>query len=219
LQIRLPNDVETLSAEEVLAWALERFPGKVALACSFQKEETVLLDMLFALEPEARVFAVDTHHLFPETYQYWHAVEERYGVTIEKFEGPPVEDKLWETKPDLYLAIAKVAPFVRALGGLDAWVTGIRRSQSPTRANAPKLGWDEQHELWKASPLADWTDERCWDYIRERRLPYNALHDRGYDSIGDRHSTQPGPGRSGRWAGSDKTECGIHTIPSTEVTA
>jgi len=217
LQIELPTDIEGLGAQEVLAFLLGRFPGKVALACSFQKEETVLLDMLFALEPSARVFAIDTHYLFPETYEYWKQVEQRYGTTVEVFEGPAVEDKLWETKPDLYLAIAKVAPLVAALGGLDAWITGIRRDQSPTRADAPKLGWDEQHELWKANPLADWTDEQCWEYIRERGLPYNPLHDRGYDSIGDMHSTQPGKGREGRWAGTAKVECGIHTVPADDV--
>jgi phosphoadenosine phosphosulfate reductase len=124
---------------------------------------------------------------------------------------------LWERKPDLYLAIAKVAPLVTALGGLDAWITGIRRDQSPTRADAPKLGWDEQHELWKANPLADWADERCWEYVRAHGLPYNPLHDRGYDSIGDTHSTQPGVGRSGRWAGTDKVECGIHTVATGDL--
>jgi phosphoadenosine phosphosulfate reductase len=215
--LQLPADVESFSPEQILGWTLEQFPGRVALACSFQKEETVLLDMLFALDPKARVFAVDTHYLFPETYAYWRDVEKRYGTTIEVFEGPPVEDKLWETKPDLYLAIAKVAPLVTALGGLDAWITGIRRDQSPTRADAPKLGWDDKHELWKANPLASWTDELCWEYIRARGLPYNPLHDQGYDSIGDTHSTQPGAGRSGRWVGTDKVECGIHTIPSADV--
>ena len=215
--MQIPPEVESYSPEQILALLLEQFPGKVALACSFQKEETILVDMLFALEPSARVFAVDTHHLFPETYAYWREVEQRYGTTVEVFAGPPVEDKLWETKPDLYLAIAKVAPLVTALGTLDAWITGIRRDQSPTRVDAPKLGWDEHHELWKANPLADWSDDDCWAYIHERGLLYNPLHDRGYDSIGDRHSTQPGKGRSGRWAGTDKTECGIHTIPSAEV--
>jgi phosphoadenosine phosphosulfate reductase len=222
--LHLPADVESLTPEEILSFLFERLPGRVALACSFQKEETVLLDMLFGLEPTARVFAIDTHHLFPETYAYWRDVEKRYGTTIEVFAGPSPDDlalvhgeRLWEQKPDLYLAIAKVAPLVRALAGLDAWVTGIRRDQSPTRADAPKLGWDEQHELWKASPLADWTDEMCWEYIRARELPYNPLHDQGYDSIGDSHSTKPGAGRSGRWAGIDKVECGIHTVPSPDV--
>jgi phosphoadenosine phosphosulfate reductase len=166
--------------------------------------------MLFALEPKARVFTIDTHHLFPETYELWREVERRYDARIEAFEASQVEDKLWETKPDLYLAIAKVEPLTRALLDLNCWVTGIRRDQSPTRADAPKLGWDAAHELWKANPLAGWSDDDCWAYIRERDLPYNALHDRGYASIGDVHSTLPGVGREGRWSGTDRTECGIH---------
>jgi len=209
--LQLPPDVDALSAEDVLALCLREFPGRVALACSFQKEETVLLDLLFGLEPKARVFAIDTHHLFPETYELWHEVERRYDTRVEVFEGAPVEEGLWETKPDLYLAIAKVEPLNRALLDLDCWITGVRRDQSPTRAAAPKLGWDEAHELWKANPLADWTDEQCWAYIRGRDLPYNPLHDRGYASIGDIHSTVPGAGREGRWAGTARTECGLHT--------
>ncbi len=212
-----PAAAEELEARELLALLLEELPGRVALACSFQKEESVLLDLLFELEPAARVFAIDTHHLFPETYALWREVERRYGTTIEAFEGPPVEDGLWDTNPDLYLAIAKIEPLNRALLDLDAWITGVRRDQSPTRADAPKLAWDEQHGLWKANPLADWTAEDCWAYIRERGLPYNALHDQGYDSIGDAHSTRPGKGREGRWEGTDRTECGIHTVSTKEV--
>jgi phosphoadenosine phosphosulfate reductase len=209
-QTQLPPDVEALTAEEVVRFCVEAFPGRVALACSFQKEESVLLDLLFGLEPQARVFAIDTHYLFPETYELWREVEQRYDTTIETFEGPPVEDGLWESKPDLYLAIAKVEPLNRALLDLDCWITGIRRDQAPTRATAPKLGWDAAHELWKANPLADWTDEDCWRTIRQRGLPYNPLHDRGYASIGDTHSTLPGSGREGRWAGTERTECGLH---------
>jgi phosphoadenosine phosphosulfate reductase len=200
-----------MSAQDVVALVVHEFPERVALACSFQKEESVLLDMLFAVEPNARVFAIDTHYLFPETYALWRSVEQRYDTTIEVFEGGSVEDGLWETKPDLYLSIAKVEPLNRALLDLDCWITGVRRDQSPTRANAPKLGWDAAHELWKANPLVDWSDDDCWSYIRERGLPYNALHDRGYASIGDTHSTIPGAGREGRWAGTDRTECGLHT--------
>jgi phosphoadenosine phosphosulfate reductase len=208
--LQLPPDVEAMSAEEILRFCVEMFPGKVSLACSFQKEETVLLDMLFALDSNARVFAIDTHHLFAETYEYWREVEKRYDTKVERFEGGTVEDGLWDTKPDLYLAIAKVEPLNRALLDLDCWITGVRRDQSPTRADAPKLGWDAAHELWKANPLADWSDDDCWAYIRGRGLPYNALHDRGYASIGDTHSTLPGAGREGRWAGTDRTECGLH---------
>src|SRR5436190_808125 len=200
-----------MSAREILRFCLDMFPGKASLACSFQKEESVLLDMLFELEPRARVFAIDTHHLFPETYELWREVEARYDTKIETFAGKPVEDRLWEKNPDLYLAVAKLEPLTRALLDLDCWITGIRRDQSPTRADAPKLGLDDKHELWKANPLADWSGEDCWAYIRERGLPYNKLHDRGYASIGDTHSTQPGEGREGRWAGTERTECGIHT--------
>ena len=217
--LQLPPDVESWPAQRVVEYVLGEFPDRVALACSFQKEESVLLDMIFELEPKARVFAIDTHHLFPETYELWRRVEGRYGIRVEAFAGPPVEDGLWETKPDLYLSIAKVEPLTRALLDLDCWITGIRRDQSPTRAAAPKLGWDEAHELWKANPLADWSDDDCWAYIRERGLPYNPLHDRGFDSIGDTHSTQPGRGREGRWAGTGRLECGIHTGASEEAPA
>jgi phosphoadenosine phosphosulfate reductase len=224
LETAQPDDIallaersESLTAEDLLASLVERFHPRLALACSFQKEESVLLDLLFRLEPKARVFAIDTHYLFPETYELWREVERRYDTTIEVFEGPsPAKlaashgEAPWERKPELYLAVAKVEPLVRALGDLDCWITGIRRDQSPTRANAPKLGWDSAHELWKASPLADWSEGDCWTYIRERGLPYNALHDRGYASIGDTHSTIPGAGRDGRWAGTDRTECGLH---------
>jgi phosphoadenosine phosphosulfate reductase len=209
--------VEAMGAEEILRTVLDAFRGKVALACSFQKEEAVLLDLLFELDPKARVFALDTHVLFPETYAVWREVERRYSTQVEVFQGPSLGrqaathgDALWERNPELCCSIRKVAPLARALSGLDAWITGLRRDQSPTRANAPKLLWDESHELWKANPLADWTDDDCWAYIKERNLPYNELHDRGYSSIGCTHCTLPGAGRAGRWAGSAKTECGLH---------
>jgi phosphoadenosine phosphosulfate reductase len=209
--LSLPPDVEALKAEEILRFCVETFPGKVSLACSFQKEESVLLDLLFAIDPKARVFAIDTRYLFPETYELWREVERRYDTKVEVFQAPPVEDGLWESKPDLYLAIAKVAPLNTALLDLDCWITGVRRDQSPTRADTPKLAWDAKHELWKASPLADWSDEMVWATIKERGLPYNPLHDQGYASIGDTHSTLPGQGREGRWAGTDRTECGLHS--------
>jgi phosphoadenosine phosphosulfate reductase len=217
---RLPElDWEAMSAQEVLAGVLAAFPGRVSLACSFQKEESVLLDMLFAIEPRARVFALDTHVLFPETYSVWREVERRYGTKVAVYQGPSLGrqaaahgDELWKTNPTLCCSIRKVAPLAEALGDLDCWITGMRRDQSPTRANAPKVGWDDKHELWKANPLADWSDDDCWAYINERGLPYNDLHDRGFASIGCTHCTLPGTGREGRWAGAEKTECGLHTV-------
>ena len=164
--------------------------------------------MLLGAEPKARVFALDTHVLFPETYALWRRIEKRYGIAIEVYEGPSLGrqaathgDALWERNPNLCCAIRKVEPARPALSGVDCWITGIRRDQSPTRADAPKLGWDERHEIWKANPLADWSDDDVWTYIRERDLPVNELHDRGYASIGCTHCTQPGDGSRGPLVG------------------
>ena len=208
---------EQLPAHELVGYLVETFGVDLALACSFQKEESVLLDMLLAADPKARVFALDTHVLFEETYGVWREIEKRYGIEIEAYSGPSLGrqaathgDSLWASNPALCCSIRKVGPLARALSGLDCWITGVRRDQSPTRAETPKLGWDEKHELWKASPLADWSDSDVWAYIRERELPYNPLHDRGYASIGCTHCTAPGEGREGRWSGLDKTECGLH---------
>lgn len=211
------TDPETLSAPEVLGVMVEQFHPKLTLACSFQKEEAVLLDMVLAIEPGARVFALDTHVLFPETYAVWRQIEKRYGIQVEVYEGPSLGrqaaihgDALWASNPSLCCAIRKVGPLGEALAGLDGWITGVRRDQSPTRATTPKLGWDERHGLWQANPLADWTDADVLAYIDERDLPVNALHAQGYASIGCTHCTAPGSGREGRWTGSDKTECGLH---------
>ena len=211
------TDVESLPAEQVVETVLEALHPNVALACSFQKEESVLLDMLLEREPETRVIALDTHVLFPETYAVWREVERRYGIRVEVHEGPSLGrqaavhgDALWERNPDLCCSIRKIGPLSAALSGLDGWITGVRRDQALSRADTPKLGWDDRHELWKASPLADWSDDDVWAYVQERELPVNPLHSRGYASIGCTHCTSPGTGREGRWAGSGKTECGLH---------
>lgn len=210
-------DPEALSAPELLGVMVEQFHPRLSLACSFQKEEAVLLDLLLGIAPDARVFALDTHVLFPETYEVWRQVEKRYGIKVEVYEGPSLGrqaathgDALWESNPTLCCAVRKVAPLGHALADLDGWITGLRRDQSPTRANAAKLGWDERHELWQANPLADWTDADVMTYIGEHELPVNALHAQGYASIGCTHCTQPGADRSGRWSGTSKTECGLH---------
>jgi len=173
--------------------------------------------MLLEREPAARVFALDTHVLFPETYAVWRQVEQRYKTKIDVYEGPSLGrqaavhgEALWERNPNLCCAIRKVEPLTRALADVDCWVTGIRREQSPPRATAPKLGWDAHHDVWKANPLAEWSDADVWAYIREHELPVNELHDRGYASIGCTHCTRPGEGRTGRWSGTEKTECGLH---------
>jgi phosphoadenosine phosphosulfate reductase len=211
-------DLEELDAPGVLALVVERFHPRLTVACSFQKEASVILDLLLAIAPDARVFTLDTHVLFPETYDTWRRVEERYGIEVQVFQGPSIArqaavhgDRLWERDPDACCAIRKVAPLNAALEGMDAWISGLRRDQSPSRATTPKLTWDAKHGLWKANPLADWTERDVWRYIAEHDLPYNPLHDRGYSSIGCTHCTAPGSGRDGRWTGSGKSECGLHT--------
>jgi phosphoadenosine phosphosulfate reductase len=214
---QIAPDLEHLGAEEVLKYAVDRFHPRLTVACSFQKEASVVLDLLLRQAPDARVFTLDTHVLFPETYETWKRVEERYGIEIEVFQGPSLGrqaathgDKLWERDPDACCDLRKVQPLDDALADADAWIAGLRRDQSPSRAGTPKLAWDDKHARWKFHPLADWTDKDVWSYILEHDLPYNPLHDQGYAAIGCTHCTRPGAGREGRWAGSGKTECGLH---------
>jgi phosphoadenosine phosphosulfate reductase len=212
-----PPEVEHLDASEVLELMVERFHPRLTVACSFQKESAVILDLLLRIAPDARVFTLDTHVLFDETYDTWRRVEERYGIEVEVFQGPSLGrqaavhgDRLWERDPDRCCDLRKVRPLERALAGVDAWISGVRRDQSPSRAGTAKVAWDERHERWKANPLADWSEKDVWRYISEHDLPYNPLHDRGYASIGCTHCTKPGDGRDGRWTGSAKSECGLH---------
>jgi phosphoadenosine phosphosulfate reductase len=217
MAIAVPTELERAPAEEVLAYAAERFHPRLFVACSFQKEASVIMDMLVRIEPEARFFTLDTGVLFEETHATWRALEERYGIEVEVFKGISLEeqaerhgDELWNRNPDLCCGIRKVTPLQQALGEVDAWVAGVRRDQSPTRAHTQKLHWDDKHGLWKLNPLADWSERDVWDYLARHDIPYNTLHDRGYASIGCTHCTKPGDGRDGRWAGHDKTDCGMH---------
>ncbi|MBX5469006.1 MAG: phosphoadenylyl-sulfate reductase [Thermoleophilaceae bacterium] len=211
------HEVERLGAEELLEQLVERFHPRLYVACSFQKEASVIMDMLLRIEPSARFFTLDTGLLFPETYATWRALEERYGVKIDVYQGMSLArqrslhgDALWARDPDACCGIRKVAPLKEALADVDCWISGLRREQSPLRADTPKLHWDDRHGLYKANPLADWSERDVWNYIFKHDIPYNALHDRGYESIGCTHCTVPGSGRDGRWAGTEKTECGLH---------
>ena len=203
------EQLESAGAKELLAWALERFGERLTVACSFQKEESVLLHMLCGLTAAPRVFTIDTGVLFAETLATWRAFEQRFGLRVEAFDARSPQQP-WSA--ERCCGEAKVAALQRALAGCEAWVSGIRREQAPTRAGAPKLERDERRGIWKLSPLADWSDKMVWSYIFAHDLPYNPLHDAGYDSIGCAPCTLPGSGREGRWAGEDKTECGIHVV-------
>jgi phosphoadenosine phosphosulfate reductase len=201
------HELEQAPPEEILAYAVERFHPRLTMACSFQKEESVLLHMLCSVCDDPRVFTLDTGVLFPETLQTWKQFEDRFGLRIEPIDAQAPEG-FWTM--NRCCTDAKVEALNRGLEGMEAWITGIRREQAPTRAAAAKLERDHLHGLWKVNPLADWSDEDLWRYIRQHELPYHPLHDRGYASIGCEPCTLPGAGREGRWAGLDKTECGIH---------
>jgi phosphoadenosine phosphosulfate reductase len=192
-----------------------RHGERAVLLCSFQKEESVLIDELLRLDQgtgeTVRIVTIDTGVLFPETLETWRQFEERFGVKIEvqdasnrEREGGP-----W-SGPEHCCSVAKVAALESSLAGAEGWITGIRREQGPTRADTELIERDGKRNLWKYNPLAHWTDKDLWRRIHERNLPYNPLHNQGYESIGCAPCTQPGSGREGRWAGTDKTECGLH---------
>jgi phosphoadenosine phosphosulfate reductase len=189
-----------------------RHRDHAVLLCSFQKEESVLIDELLRLDQgtgrAVRIVTIDTGVLFEETLRAWREFEEHFGVKIEVQDatspGAP-----W-SGPENCCSAAKVAALTRALHGADAWITGIRREQAPTRAEAQLIERDAARGMWKYNPLAHWSERDLWQRIHERGLPYNELHDKGYESIGCATCTLPGAGRDGRWAGTDKTECGLH---------
>ena len=180
-------DFETASAQEVIAYAVERFHPLLKLACSFQKEESVLVHMLTEIEPGARVFMIDTGVLFPETLATWKRFEERFGVNVEVVDARS-PDQPWTA--ERCCGPAKVDALERALAGVEAWITGIRREQAPTRAATAKLEQDERRGIWKVNPIADWSEADLWTYIFKHDLPYHPLHDRGFSSIGCAPCTQ-----------------------------
>jgi phosphoadenosine phosphosulfate reductase len=202
-------DLEAATASEVLAYAVERFAPRLTMACSFQKEESVLFHMMTEVTPAFRAFTIDTGVLFPETLATWKQFEERFGIQLEVLDARS-PDAPWTAEH--CCGDAKVAALELGLSDVDAWVTGLRREQGPTRAATAKLERDERRGIWKVSPLADWGEKDLWRYIVEHDLPYHPLHDQGYASIGCAPCTQPGAGREGRWSGQDKTECGIHVV-------
>ncbi|MFN2532201.1 MAG: phosphoadenylyl-sulfate reductase [Pyrinomonadaceae bacterium] len=213
---------ETEAPQEVLRWAVEEFGNEVALATGFGAEGCVLVHMLAQIHPDVRMFYLDTDLLFAETYALRHELEQKYGVRFERrtaqlslnSQSIQYGDKLWETHPDQCCSLRKVEPLREILGELNAWITAIRRDQTPARASAGIVEQDRKFALIKINPLANWSSIDVWDYIVKYDIPYNPLHDGGYTSIGCRPCTsavQTGEEpRAGRWRGACKTECGLH---------
>ena len=216
--------------QQLLGWAFDRFQDKVTMASSFGGlSGAVILDMAVGINPGVRVFYLDTDFLFPETYAHRDEMVARYGIHPVAFKArwTPEEQaeelgpELWKHDPDLCCQVRKVEPNGRALEGYKAWITGIRRDQSKSRSSVSPVEWDEKFGLTKLNPLAEWTEAQTIAYIREHKVFYNRLYDRGYKSIGCVQCTRAvkdgEDGRAGRWNGFGKEECGLHTAPAQEA--
>jgi thioredoxin-dependent adenylylsulfate APS reductase len=238
--LTLSEDVHELAAEyesrppqDVIAWALDRFVPILAIATSFQAAGMVILDMAHRIDPRVRLFTIDTGRLPRETYELMDEVRERYGIPVEVYFPDPDDLAQMARKHGvnpfyrsvslrlLCCNIRKVNPLNRALKDLDAWITGLRRSQGETRADTAKIEIDAVHgSIIKVNPLADWSDDQVWEYIRANQVPYNKLYDKGFTSIGCDPCTRPiKPGedsRAGRWWWEKDMpkECGIHVGPT-----
>ncbi|MBP3951190.1 phosphoadenylyl-sulfate reductase [Bacillus suaedae] len=208
---------------EVLKWAYATFEDKLVYSCSFGAEGMVLIDLISKVKKDATIVFLDTDFHFKETYELIDKVKARYptlNIEIAKPEITPEEqaekygDKLWEKQPDACCGVRKLVPLQRELDKYDAWISGLRREQSPTRANTQFVNKDNRFKSIKICPLIHWTEEEIWMYIRLHKLDYNELHDKNYPSIGCEYCTKPvaegEDPRSGRWANTSKTECGLH---------
>jgi phosphoadenosine phosphosulfate reductase len=226
----LQHAAESWSPQHVLKWAFESFSQSVAIASAFGPEGMAVIDMAAHLRgADFRLFTLDTEFLFPDTYSLMDRIEQKYGITIERVYSPlsPEEQErvhgaaLWNRDPDVCCNLRKVAPLRQKLSELSAWITGIRREQTPDRAGALKIGWDSKFDIVKINPIADWNSAQVWRYICDHDVPYNPLHDRGYPSIGCKYCTRavlPGEDqRNGRWSGFAKNECGLHVIEQAPV--
>lgn len=217
------QSMETAEPESILEWAAQRYGDRFTMATAFGPEGMVILEMLSRVSPSTPVFNLDTGYQFPETLALRDRVAERYGIQVqlmkpdltvleyESLNGGPV----YKSDPTRCCGDRKLAVLQRAARGKYAWASAIRRDQSPDRAVASIIGWDRKFHLVKVSPLANWTKKQVWDRIVKGNIPYNPLHDQGYTSIGCWPCTRAvllgEDERAGRWSGTGKTECGLHT--------
>jgi phosphoadenosine phosphosulfate reductase len=219
----LNKELENKDALDVLKWAYSQFGEELIYACSFGAEGIVLIDLISRVRPDARVVFLDTHFHFKETYELIERVKAKYPKLQIEMKQPSLSEheqelhqgvQLWKTDPDLCCKLRKIQPLEEVLQGAVAWLSGLRREQSPTRAHTQFVNIDKRFHSIKVCPLIHWKWEDVWNYIKLYELPYNELHDRGYPSIGCAPCTLPveggGDSRAGRWSGTGKTECGLH---------
>ncbi|ARK29439.1 phosphoadenylyl-sulfate reductase [Halalkalibacter krulwichiae] len=224
------QDYETVNQElgskdsiEILKWAYKTFGEKLVYSCSFGAEGMVLIDLISKVKKDATIVFLDTDFHFKETYELIDKVKARYpslNIEVMKPELTPAEqaeqygDRLWERDADACCKIRKLEPLEKKLSQYDAWISGLRREQSPTRANTQFVNQDNRFQSIKICPLIHWKEDEIWMYIKLHKLPYNELHDQNYPSIGCEYCTKAvaegEDPRSGRWANSAKTECGLH---------
>ena len=214
---------------EILEWAVDRFHPRLTMATAFGAEGCVLLHLLSEIDPKIRVFNLNTGYQFPETLELRDRIAERYGIEVEMVsaETTVVEYEnshggpLYISKSDQCCYDRKIVPLRRALAGYDAWITAIRADQSTDRASAQVVGVDPKFGLIKVNPLLSWTRRDVWAFIATHHVPYNPLHDQGYASIGcwpcTRALASGEDERAGRWAGHAKTECGLHSLDSSQL--
>ncbi|MDP2947955.1 MAG: phosphoadenylyl-sulfate reductase [Chloroflexota bacterium] len=225
---QISDGLERKTAQEVIAWAIDHFHPHIALASSFGVEDVALIDIVSRLTPPIRVFTLDTGRLPEETYDVMERIRNRYGIAIETYFPDREAVERLEREHGYYsfrqsvearkycCGIRKVEPLGRALAGMRAWVTGLRRDQAVTRGDTRAVEWDEGNGLVKVNPLVEWSERQAWDYVRANDVPYNVLHDKGYPSIGCAPCTraiQPGEDiRAGRWwwENPEQKECGLH---------
>jgi phosphoadenosine phosphosulfate reductase len=216
--------LEGRTPQVVLSWAVERFHPRLTMATAFGAEGCCLIHMLADIEPNVRIFNLETGYQFQETLELRERIKQRYGIeveyvrpelTVEEYEaehGGP----LYRHRPDQCCYDRKILPLRRAIVGYDSWISAIRRDQTTDRQQADLVQWDSKFELVKVNPLLTWTRRDVWGFIHKHEIPYNPLHDRNYPSIGCWPCTQPVVGendeRAGRWAGRAKKECGLHVI-------
>jgi phosphoadenosine phosphosulfate reductase len=223
-ELRAISDrLETATPQEILRWAVATYHPRLTMATAFGAEGCAIIHMLAEIEPAVRLFNLETGYQFPETLETRQRLMDRYGIRIElvhseqsvaameaEHGGP-----LYNRDPNLCCYLRKVVPLQRTLEGYDAWISAIRRDQTPDRATAAIVQWDSRFGLIKVNPLANWTKREVWSFIMKHAIPYNPLHDQGYPSIGCWPCTRPiAPGeedRAGRWTGLAKTECGLHS--------
>lgn len=223
--------LEAAEPAVIIGWAWERFGRRLTMATAFGPEGCAILHWIATVAPGMHVFNLDTGYQFAETLALRDRIHQRYGIdvelarpatTVEEYErmhGGP----LYRIDPNRCCADRKIEVIRRVLGRFDAWMSGIRRDQSPDRAISPIVGWDAKFGVVKVSPLANWTKAKVWDLIVRERIPYNPLHDRGYVSIGCLPCTRAvlagEDERAGRWSGMSKTECGLHSRESAPMPA